>query len=327
MEYALPLALVVGVAVVFGMSLLPGIEGQLGGSVKREGLSIGDKELVVSTLGKNPAFQTKVITLRDGTQIYIDDYPTNLRMAIETVGVDGTTEQLMTAIRTLARQLKEKGKLNQDQVNRLDALADQGHRLATIQGVVEDAAVAAQGNKEKFANTSVTFDGVTYANPFELSRLISASTGPEHGAVQPTEEQFRILTNGHSDSTNQDAVLLDEVARIYREQTPDFRRPSDTEVYWGKELHQMYIQFQEAQRQGGMAEPAVQQLVQQLVNQVAHLSHITSNAVYGSQNLTDTYRTITPNRFREIQLSGLTHQHSGNICTVGGGQDSGTQCQ
>lgn len=105
-------------------------------------------------LGQNQAGFT---TLK-GTNITIRTLSKPLSETLLTTGTNGTTAILADQIRAVADQLQLAGELTPEQYNSLIALANQGHRLGSIMGLMEQAAASARNNDE-FDDTRVFFEG------------------------------------------------------------------------------------------------------------------------------------------------------------------------
>lgn len=94
---------------------------------------------------------------------------------VETLGVNGATEQLSNTLIDMANQLLAEGQIEQSSYNEIIALANQGHRLADIESAIVSAAKSA-GNKggAGFDNAMVELDGQSYRGE-ALSAMISTS--------------------------------------------------------------------------------------------------------------------------------------------------------
>ena len=101
---------------------------------------------------------TASVTLADGTVLPLDNYPTAMSASIETTGANGTTQLLAASMETLIEELAESGKLDVNQTNALMNLANQGHKLAEMEFMIEQAYNNASSNSE-FQNTTFMFDG------------------------------------------------------------------------------------------------------------------------------------------------------------------------
>jgi hypothetical protein len=140
----------------------------------------GSARQMAGLLGGRPAPGLTQVQLRmaDGTLLTLDNYPANLSKSIETVGGNGTTQLLLANLRSLAKQLVDQGKISQDEYNRMEALANQGHRLASIQKLLENAARSAP-DLNAFQNTSLVFEGKIYDHPYDLAGLIDVNNESE----------------------------------------------------------------------------------------------------------------------------------------------------
>ncbi len=110
------------------------------------------------------------VTLGNGTTLDLSSYPLDFTESVVTSGANGTTNLLANTLKSLSQQLLEKGEINQDQFNTLIALANQGHRMAKIQKVIETMALNSTSSN-KYYNSVFNFDGQTYTVD-EISMMI-----------------------------------------------------------------------------------------------------------------------------------------------------------
>jgi hypothetical protein len=87
----------------------------------------------------------------------------NLANKVQTLGANGTTTLLANQLAMLARQLLMEGKVDTEQYNAIMALSNQGHRMAMIEGKVEEAMQLSRGNNTQFNTLSVNVDGKVYS--------------------------------------------------------------------------------------------------------------------------------------------------------------------
>ncbi len=104
--------------------------------------------------------------LNEAQRNLLDD---DLATKIQTTGANGATELLASQMELTAQKMLAEGKINQQQYDGIMRLANQGHLMARMQGMVEDAVLMAGGDYNKFSNTSFTVDGTAYTAA-ELAR-------------------------------------------------------------------------------------------------------------------------------------------------------------
>lgn len=192
-EYILPIALI-GIMVFTAVSLhKQGFQNAL------PGLSGGDKTLqdrsalALRPMGSMPYTQPVQITMEDGSILTLNEMPTDIPKLLETMGSDGTTELLIANLRNLAQQLLETKQITQAQYNRLESLANQGHRIAALEAQIEAAARRAR-NGEEFNNTTFLFDGETMTTRDALSKIMQAGNGV--GVSQVGNNPLALEING-----------------------------------------------------------------------------------------------------------------------------------
>lgn len=92
----------------------------------------------------------------------------------QTVGANGTTETYAQNITDQAKQSLASGAITQAEYNVIVNLANKGHDIATIQGLLESAAANSSGNSANFANSSLTFNGQSYT-PAQLNAVLASN--------------------------------------------------------------------------------------------------------------------------------------------------------
>ncbi len=147
---------------IFGDGPTAGPTGGGGGS----GGSASPLNPVTGTL--NPPTQ---IVLNDGTILDLSVNPSQLPTLVETNGANGTTRILASKLEELAKKLKESGELGETQINHLINLANQAHRMAKIEGLVE---AAAQDPNFDFMNDRITFEGESL-NPYYWAERVGTN--------------------------------------------------------------------------------------------------------------------------------------------------------
>lgn len=137
---------------------------------------------------QTPGTQTITVTLDSGKTLTLHNYPANLQNAVETAGANGTTVLLADSIQAMADQLLELEEITPEQRNLLAAIANQGHRLAQIESLVEKAAVGS-ADKGAFLSTAIEFDGKLYSNPYDLAELVGTHEKQDNAARMGSEMQ------------------------------------------------------------------------------------------------------------------------------------------
>lgn len=84
--------------------------------------------------------------------------PDQVADSVATTGANGTTKVLSDQISQIAEQQKAAGLLTPDQYQALITLASKGHRLAVLEGLIEDAAKSATSRSD-LMETRVQFEG------------------------------------------------------------------------------------------------------------------------------------------------------------------------
>lgn len=95
---------------------------------------------------------------------------------VQTIGANGTTSAYAQSITDTAKQSLASGTITQAEYDSIVALANQGHEIATIQGLLENAYTQSSGNSNTFANTQLTFNGQNYT-PAQLNSVLQSTVG------------------------------------------------------------------------------------------------------------------------------------------------------
>lgn len=119
----------------------------------------GDVLAVAAEGGKSK--KDLVFTLKDGTIINLNQYPQDLKKAVEVNGSNGATNEVLAQLDSLIEQLEKSPDTNKTELASLKDLANQGHRLATIENLIETSYKNA-GSLENLQATEVTFEGKQY---------------------------------------------------------------------------------------------------------------------------------------------------------------------
>lgn len=110
----------------------------------------------------------------------------------------------------------------------------------------------------------------------------------------------------------------------------------------GPALAQFYDAYDQAKSSGALNDPAVDQLIGSLVNQISHIGYgiedsyekvMDGRTTTAQQLAADTYQeaqqgnALVGGGLETLDPASITHQDSATICTTGGGSDSGTSCK
>jgi|GEM_PF-2980496 len=94
----------------------------------------------------------------------------------QTVGANGNTNSYASDIMSNANQALASGSLTQDEYDLVVKLANKGHDIAMIQGLLEGAYKQSSGNSAAYANTNLTFNGQSYT-PSQLNAVLESNIG------------------------------------------------------------------------------------------------------------------------------------------------------
>lgn len=235
---------------------------------------------------------TLSITLADGATVTLENYPSNLKNSIETVGTNGTTDLLVGNLKTFAQKLRDQGKISEDQFNKMSALANQGHRIARVEKSLEIAARNAKGSGAVFLSSPIDVDGVEYKEPALLIQRINLDDVPERDMPE----------------------LVNYI------QSKGFEIPS-TEKSVGADLAQFYQLYKDLDESGALSDPATNKVVTTLASQIQLIADQSSNTIVGLLNTGKDPAEVS------LHVANLvTHQNSKGICSTGGTQDTGVHC-
>jgi hypothetical protein len=271
----------------------------------------------------NAAFQEVQLRLSDGTVISLEQYPKETSDLVQVASSDGT-EVLLANLRSLTRQLREKGKITEAQANQLSSLANRGHALANLERQFEQAAKKSGNSKEKFAATRIPYQGKVYS-PTELSHLLGVHSVSSLGIPLDAETyalHTKFLRAGVVSSLNPDVQKA--TAKI--QQQMNFDPANYKPLAIGKPYYEFLQQFDKVTDSGALREPAVQKVVEHLMSQLISIQTnvgITAIAVAAPQK---EYKGFFPGDFQALQASSLSHKKSKSICQTGGGEDTGVSC-
>ncbi|MBY0404108.1 MAG: hypothetical protein K2X66_09430 [Cyanobacteria bacterium] len=309
-EYALPLALV-GLLIFMGFeSFSPSLQRFVkGGFNASGGNGANERVLTLRPIGSNPYTGAVTLTLRDGSQIEVIEMPRDLKGLVETLGPNGATDLLANAIHNLAKSLLAAGKITQDEANQLSALANNGHSLAFNQSVLLDLAQNSGGSTAVYKQKS---DPII-AERYQSQRLIKE--------LDPLAIQFFGLkpqTTGLA--TGADGKFLYVNGDIKGDMVTDSNRVFDAKI--GADQFAFYNTFARVMKTSLYQEPAVKSVLGSLVVSI----HLLANSSFSySGRAADEAYSLSPDKISSIVADSI-HRDSGNICSVGGGKDSGIYC-
>jgi Flp pilus assembly pilin Flp len=173
-------SLAAGLVVVLSITAMSFLGGQVS-NVFTSMFSSGSSQVTAtgntntnSNPGNNSAGNSfpMTITMSNGQQLTVN-MPANLKDTVATSGVNGTTSALLADFKSVTEQMHISGDITEEQYSSLIALANQGYRIAEIEGLIEKTANTS-ANGYTFINTSVQFDGQAMTI-WELHTLIGSA--------------------------------------------------------------------------------------------------------------------------------------------------------
>ncbi len=210
-----------------------------------------------------------------------------LAKEIQTAGANGATEVLANRIEQIAQQKLAAGEMTQDQFNRMMALANQGHRLAAMESLVEDAAAKAS-NPQAFMDQTIVFEGKKY-------------TVADFGYLFGFSQSGGLLSNP-----------LDSARLAYPEM---------------KTFISMYDQVVASGALTDAATQAeVKKLASDIANINDSVLFAMQDLGWDESIQPSDFTGSAAARVANLDASGKTNQKSGKLCTYGHGKDNGSQC-
>lgn len=317
-EYGLAIGLV-GIVAVGGLlyyqdqiaAIWSGYSFGSGAAITATGLpsntgSTGTQGTTPSTSGTTGTNGTSSQTIRlsDGTIVDLGSYQSNMSKAVETTGVNGTTDMLASTIAQLAKSLKDSGKITVNQSSLLTDLANKAHGIAATQKLIEGMISAPGMTAQTLSETPVALDGGNYVNVWSvaLGRV---------GMCDPAEVS-------NCDASPSEYGGLDGTSALTL--SPDGK-------YWGKDTAEFLQVYQAVKDSGMMTDPAVSSFVGQLVGNVTNLADTFEGNVLTTTDPGYTTDNSQLTGFSKNIASQLTDTNGVAICNVGSGTDTGTQCQ
>lgn len=116
----------------------------------------------------NPGDMT--VTLKDGTVLALKNYLPDMKSTVETSGTNGATLEILAQLDSMIAQLQQQPNADPAQISRLQALANQGHKLAEIEAAIAKAYTEV-GSLNDLANWTTTIQGQTYTGE-QLTQVV-----------------------------------------------------------------------------------------------------------------------------------------------------------
>lgn len=193
-EYALFGALIALLAIPAVILLGGNLNNLFGGMLAKDRASIAATAPNLAAVGNEPTAKTAGMpaadfsnepslpgqvrfTLGNGKTLSLSGYPRELSKSVATAGANGTTGILASTIEQAAKQLLDAGSIDKSQYNSLIALANQGHRIGSIEKALEDVAASFKPG-QSVLQTRLTIDGKTRIVD-DLIETIGYNTGED----------------------------------------------------------------------------------------------------------------------------------------------------
>jgi len=242
------------------------------------------------------------IRLADGTMVDIGNYPTSLTKAIETSGINGTTEQLLASLEAMAESLAAQGKLTPEQSSAYSRLANLGHEIANVEQVVEETMAQCNSSLSCLQNTQIIYKGQAYPNiyDFQLNKLgydegyaTNCSSSPTGCVGRETPSTHLLQQNGIST------------------------------IGWVGSSQDFASEYVAIQSNGMLSSsPELNTIVTSLASQVL----LMSDALETSTNMLRYASGTTYNTVPNLIAAQMTDIDSAGICLAGGGIDTSNAC-
>ena len=246
----------------------------------------------------DPTLTDMDIKLRDGSVLSLKDVPVNLPKLVETVGANGTTDKIAFALEDLARKLRDAGEITEEQANYLLRLANQGHRMASVQKQIEDMIQKGADQNMSPFHVMENFDG----RPSNILNIAS-------------------VFGSNYDSLPSGGLTSDMIPSNI-EDVPD------ADMYNGNELKTLKELYDAAKLSGALNDPVINEIVNKMTSDISNIGQLVSLNV---SKLASTY--TMGEVFNKDELNNrvgadnhITNNKSATICTAGGDSDSGVHC-
>lgn len=209
--------------------------------------------------------------------------------SVQTAGANGATNLLANSIEQIAKQQLADGKITQNQYNQLAALANQGHRLADMEALIETAAKDPKIPNNQLFDQDVMFEG-----------------------------KSTTLKN-----------LFDNIGFTQKYSAGLLSNPLESGPLASPETKVFIDLYNQAIASGALSDPAASNQVKLLASQIATISDTLVFAAQDREDSTISTSDVTQNmvsRLNSYNGSNITNENSKGICTVGNGSDADGKC-
>jgi hypothetical protein len=206
---------------------------------------------------------------------------------VQTTGANGATELLAQQLASAAALLLAEGKISTTQYDILMQLSNQGHKMAEIESLIQNAITSTNGNKDLYNNLTIYYNGQSYT-PDQLAAML--------GLNGPHPEDFA---------------------------TTNILNVSATDPTAEAEMSNFLSLYQQALSSGALSDPAVASTVNSAATQIASLGEVVENS---SHFLTTGEMSIDAATVNVVIAQQASSMDSSTICTVGSFQDNGLLC-
>jgi hypothetical protein len=210
----------------------------------------------------------------------------SLTSKLQTTGANGSTEVLANQIAAAAAQMLAEGKIDETQYNTLMDLANQGHKMAEIQGMISDAIRFSNGDISAFQSMTFVMDGKTYTAR-ELGQMIGFD-GPAP-ADFASSSVLSMSTGGTTGSAVSSFINL----------------------------------YNQAVASGALSDPMARSTVDSAATQIASLGELTEDITW---NVAQNQMPPDNTNITILTSATTTQMDSSKICAAGDFQDDGTMC-
>lgn len=250
----------------------------------RDDLAAHKQGAVAALLKKNSQLNGYNAAL---TQAQLEQLEMSLPNKLQTTGANGSTVILANQIASAAALSLSEGKIDQAQYDALMQLANQGHKMAKIEAMVESALKLANGNMDTFNTMTFVIEGKTYTASELAYSVGSLGLNPQNLGEQS------ILNASNASPQAEMQKFLD----LYNQVTTS----------------------------GALSDPVISSSVQSASTQIAMLGELTEDAIYNLNHGMATDASIEG--VLAAQAANATHMASSSICVAGNFQDNGILCQ